>query len=331
MRPLKSWPLPLALLISLSHAAPMKRQASSPAIPQDFPDPSIIHSNSNWYAYATTNNQYNVQLAKSPTFNGPWSVLAQDALPTLAPWAQGPVWGPDDDGQYIMYYSAALKEFTSHHCVGAALSSTPEGPFQPVGDVPLICPDPTGQGTNVNPTIASAGIGGAIDASGFTDIDGQRYIVYKVDGNSLGSGGSCGNSNPGATPTPIMLVAVDSDGITPQGSPIQLLDRTSADGPLIEAPNLVRNRDGTYALFFSSNCYSTPFYDVTWATADSVTGPYTRAGPLITTGVDGLTAPGGASIAIDGVHMAFHADYGNGRAMFINRIAGGGDAIRLTN
>jgi beta-xylosidase len=230
-----------------------------------------------------------------------------------------------------MYYSAALKQFPDHHCIGAALSSTPEGPFQPIGDVPLICPDPNGQGTNVNAAIGSSGKGGAIDAAGFKDVDGTRYIVYKVDGNSVGSGGSCGNSNPGAVPTPIMLVQVDTDGITPIGSPIQLLDRADIDGPLIEAPNLVRSADGTYNLFFSSNCYATPQYDVSWATAPAITGPYTRAGPLITTGVDGLVAPGGASIAIDGIHMVFHADFGNGRAMFTNRISGDGPTIRLSH
>jgi beta-xylosidase len=228
-----------------------------------------------------------------------------------------------------MYYSAALKQFSNRHCIGAAVSGSPEGPFQPMGDTPLICPDPSGQGVDVNPFIPSAGRGGAIDASGFKDADGKRYIVYKVDGNSVGSGGSCGNSNPGATPTPIMLIEVNADGVTPIGSPTQLLDRMDIDGPLIEAPNLVRSADGTYNLFFSSNCYNTPQYDVSWATAPSIFGPYTRTGPLITTQVGGLTAPGGASIASDGVHMAFHADFGNGRAMFTNRITGDGPSIRL--
>jgi beta-xylosidase len=236
-----------------------------------------------------------------------------------------------DDGQYIMYYSAALTAFPDKHCIGVALSSIPEGPFQPMGNSPLICPDPSGQGTNVNPSIASAGKGGAIDPSGFKDVDGKHYIVYKVDGNAVGSGGSCGNSNSGQTPTPLMLVAVDADGYTPLGAPIQLLDRMDIDGPLIEAPNLVRSNDGTYSLFFSSNCYTTPQYDVSWATAPALTGPYTRTGPLITTGVNGLTAPGGASIANDGQHMVFHADFGQGRAMFTNRISGGGESIRLNN
>ena len=228
-----------------------------------------------------------------------------------------------------MYYSAALKALPDKHCVGVALSSTPLGPFQPIGDNPLLCPNPDGQGYNTFPTISSPGQGGAIDASGFRDVDGKLYVAYKVDGNALGSGGSCNNGD-GAQSTPIMLVAVGSDGFTPIGEPVQLLDRIfGLDGPLVEAPNIVRRPDGTYNLFFSSNCYSSPEYDVSWATSRSLFGPYERRGPLLTTGVYGLVAPGGASIAGDGVNMAFHADFGGGRAMYTNRMGGQRDSVRL--
>ena len=100
-----------------------------------------------------------------------------------------------DDGQYVMYYSAALKGLPDKHCLGVALSSNPVGPFHPIGDTPLLCPNPDGRGYNAFPTIASPGQGGAIDASGFRDVDGKLYITYKVDGNALGSGGSCNNGD----------------------------------------------------------------------------------------------------------------------------------------
>jgi len=126
-----------------------------------------------------------------------------------------------------------------------------------------------------------------------------------------------------------MIVKVKADGITADGQPVQLLDRTDADGPLIEAPSMQRSADGTYSLFFSSNCYITPNYDVTWATSSSILGPFTRTGPLITTGKNGLTAPGGASVAADGIHMVFHANAAGGaRAMFTNTIQGNGAGIR---
>lgn len=87
--------LPLALSISWTTAAPLKRQFLYPAITQDFPDPAVIQVNDGWFAYATTNGKVHVQIATSPSFTDGWVVLGQDALPSLAPWAQGPVWAPD--------------------------------------------------------------------------------------------------------------------------------------------------------------------------------------------------------------------------------------------
>lgn len=69
-----------------------------------------------------------------------------------------------------MYFSATTTADTSKHCVGAATSKNIVGPYAAQASA-LICP------------LSS---GGAIDASGFQDSNGQRYIVYKVDGNSIG-------------------------------------------------------------------------------------------------------------------------------------------------
>jgi len=112
------------------------------------------------------------------------------------------------------------------HCVGAATSTNPLGPFNPQAQ-PIDC---------------NTSGGGAIDPSGFQDTDGTRYVAYKVDGNNLGGGGSCGNGD-GSHSTPIMLQQLQGDGITPVGSPIQILDRGQYDGPLIEAPKIIY-RDG---------------------------------------------------------------------------------------
>jgi hypothetical protein len=56
-----------------------------------------------------------------------------------------------------------------------------------------------------------------------------------------------------------------------------------------------------YFLFFSSNCFNTNLYDISYATASSVKGPYTKAStPFKVTGDNGLTAPGGLSALPDG-------------------------------
>lgn len=213
-----------------------------------------------------------------------------------------------------MYFSASTSQDTSKHCVGAATSSSITGPYTP-GDSPLACP---------------LDQGGAIDADGYND-NGTLYVTYKVDGNSLNSGGNF-------HPTPIMLQKLNGDGVTPNGDPVKLLDRDKADGPLIEAPSLVKS-GGTYILSFSSNMFNTLQYDVSYATALSIAGPYTKASqPLLVSGdpsdVGALGGPGGADFNGDGTKIVFHAfenghDMNNGRAMFTTGIRLSGDTISI--
>lgn len=129
-------------------------------------------------------------------------------------------------------------------------------------------------------------------------------------------------------PTPIVLQPVAADGYTPQGSAVSLLDNNGpADDGVIEAPNLIRF-GSAWVLFFSSGCFASPRYTVSYATASSVTGPYTRAPqPLLRTGDGDLKAPGGMSISIDGRHMLFHGNYGFGRALYAAEVAVAGSKM----
>ena len=177
--------------------------------------------------------------------------------------------------------------------------------------------------------------GGAIDAAGFTDSDGSLYVVYKVDGNSLGGGGICGNGDE-AYATPIMLQAVEADGVTPTGTATQILDRDAADGPLVEAPNLVLV-SGTYYLFFSSQCFNGANYDTSYATASAIGGPYTKtSNPLLVSGGDGevFNSPGGATVGPTGTQMVFHsdstADDASVRQMWTAGITIGGGVVSIS-
>lgn len=117
-----------------------------------------------------------------------------------------------------------------------------------------------------------------------------------------------------------MLQELDADGTTLVGEAVEVLDRSDADGPLVEAPSLVRAGDGTYLLFFSSNCYSTTLYDISYATSSSLKGPYAKSTePLLVTGDYGLTAPGGATSFVDddgSAALVFHANCDQGRCMY---------------
>ncbi|KAL3421215.1 glycosyl hydrolase family 43 protein [Phlyctema vagabunda] len=282
-----------------------RRQDISPVIDINFPDPGIVQdANGLWHAYGT-NNGVNVPMATASSIEGPWTVSG-NALPSVGAWSSGAnIWAPDvlqlADGSFVLYYSGEAASTPGKHCIGTATSSSAAGPFV-AQDEALACP---------------LDQGGAIDPAGFIDADGSVYVVYKVDGNAIGNGGSCGNTVEPIVPTPLMLQPLASDGTTRVGDPVQVLDRGDADGPLIEAPSLVRTAAGLYILFFSSNCYATTLYDVSYATADSVTGPYTKsAAPLLVTGDYGLEAPGGASVLRDASAIVFHANCPAGRCMF---------------
>ncbi|KKY22700.1 putative glycosyl hydrolase family 43 protein [Phaeomoniella chlamydospora] len=282
-----------------------------PVIPFNFPDPSILHINDITYAFATNNrlstlaDLVHIQVATSQD-NHTWSLHSDhDALPDPGSWAlHFGVWAPDvvrlSDGSFVLYYSAQHRSHPGTHCIGAAFSppSAPLGPYTPLSE-PIACP---------------IHLGGAIDPDGFYDPStGKQYISYKIDGNNLGHGGSCRNTIPPIVPTPILLQEVSpSDGVTPIGSPREILDLDFAlDGPLIEAPSLYRSREGIYFLFYSSDCFTTEGYDVKYATSPYIWGPYERAeNSLLRTG-DGppddtagpedtfkLVGPGGMDIFI---------------------------------
>lgn len=131
-----------------------------------------------------------------------------------------------------------------------------------------------------------------------------------------------------------MLQPVEADGVTPTSTAAtQILDRDTADGPLVEAPSLVLV-SGTYYLFFSSNCYNGLDYDTSYATASAVGGPYAKASsPLLVSG-GALNSPGSATVGPEGAQMVFHADSVAGdsslRQMWTAGILVGGGVVSIS-
>lgn len=291
----------------------------TPVLPFDFPDPSILHdSDGTWYAFATAGNGRHIQAGTAPSASGPWSYLHDvDVLPDTGGWTTGlNTWAPDvrrvREGRYVMYYSGQRRPVyddhgkvvvARHYCLGVAIASSPLGPYRPAEE----------------PWACSEEKGGIIDPSGFLDpVTGRRYVVYKIDGNSIGHGGSCGNGVLPLVGTPIMLQELDAgDGVRKIGRPVEILDREEMDGPLVEGPSLAY-LGGRYVLFYSSHCWIEEGYDVNYATAEMVEGPYrrSRCNPLLQTGDFGLTAPGGATVVDGEGRLVFHANCDEGRCMF---------------
>lgn len=330
------FPRPSTDEIEVSVGAPIiSPRDTVPILPLNFPDPSVLRDvDGTWYAFATAGNGRQIQAASAPSASGPWTYLQEvDVLPDPGEWTtRQNTWAPDvrriAEGRYTMYYSGQRDPVFSdsgevlayHYCLGVATATSPLGPYEPA-DEPWACAEEEG---------------GIIDPSGFLDpATGRRYVVYKIDGNSIGLGGSCGNGELPQVPTPIMLQEVDGDdGITPIGSPVQILDREEQDGPLVEAPSLAwledEDGEGIYVLFYSSHCWVEGAYNVNYATADSVFGPFQKSvyNPLIQTGDLGLTAPGGATVVDGDGWLVFHANCDEGRCMFeVDLLVDGIDVI----
>ncbi|RMZ90970.1 hypothetical protein DV736_g1813, partial [Chaetothyriales sp. CBS 134916] len=304
-------------------------QAAEPAINSNFPDPSLAQdSDGRFYAFSTQHKNINVQIASSPDFSA-WELHeGADALPEVPSWAQDPpfaeVWAPDvnplpSGGGWIMYFAAITKGAPRQHCIGAATSKNITGPYTPM-DEPLVC---------------DLALGGNIDPNLFHDpINDWYYLVYKVDGNSIGHGGSCDNTVEPIAPTPIYAQRMSGDDlVSPLGETVFLINNIEHggfqyDGPNTERPSITY-RNGTYYLLYNVYCYASLNYRIDYVSCvagiDTLTGfagcnwaelkskqQSQKEQTLLQTGdhVSGavLYAPGSIDTSDDSVRVVFHGD-----------------------
>ena len=150
----------LALVpLAVNAATLSKRSINGPVITANFPDPAILTVDGTYYVFSTNSGGKNVPVQTSTDFVN-WTPLA-DALPTVGAWSTGAnVWAPDviqlgelaeacptaiadtvmpGTDSFLMYYSAEVSTNPGTHCVSAATSSSPAGPYTPISDV-LACP-----------------------------------------------------------------------------------------------------------------------------------------------------------------------------------------------
>ena len=271
-------------------STPTAATFTNPVLDQDFPDPDVLKVGDVYYAYATNGNRVNIQVARSTDLVH-WEVLG-DALPELPVWAVqkfGSVWAPEvfnpREGQYVMYFTARFAiGFDGTQCIGLAASDDPAGPFISSNPEPFICQ--TDQG-------------GSIDPSMFVDEDGQRYVLWKNDGNC------CGYK------VWLYIQEVSADGLTLRGEPRQLLSVDQRwEGNLVEAPTLWR-QDGKYYLLYSANAYNDRRYATGYAVAEDIFGPYVKAEePLLATDLAaGIVGPGEQDVITGpngGTWIVFH-------------------------
>ncbi|KAF7191601.1 Extracellular endo-alpha-(1-_5)-L-arabinanase 1 [Pseudocercospora fuligena] len=313
----------ILLLSSLVDASPTHRlQRRAPRTDvlggANFPDPTLLDDGGKTYAFATVDGAgHQVPVTSSDDFNT-WSAISEsfpsEGVPAFSSWAApNTVWAPDVnklddyDGSYAMYYSPALSSNGGIHCIGLARSANIAGPYNDSSTEPWICPQEQG---------------GAIDAAGFLDDDGKRYVLYKVDGPAAANGGYCAN-HANTPSTPIMIQPTQSDGYTKIGDPVEIYNNNGVDDRYqTEAPSLIKGSDGTYFLFFSTGCYDDNSYTTSYATStNGIFGPYEDRQILLKNGDYDQFGPGGMDIALDGSGRAvYHSlkadnDISQGRVM----------------
>ncbi|MFF0342588.1 glycoside hydrolase family 43 protein [Kribbella sp. NPDC004875] len=278
-----------ALLLAVAGAlvivSPAEAAAPEPVYAPDnsVADPGILRSGGDFYAFTTGPNG---RVSRGDTASGPWSSVGT-ALETAPAWMDttADVWAPDawqTSAGYVLYYSAVAKSFGGQRCIGVATSSQAGGPYQPIGDAPLVCPDGRHGGEDAVPgrPIAAAGV---IDPSPFQDSDGNRFLLYKTQ----------------QIPSSLRMVALDDAGLHAAGSDSRELLRR--DG-IIENPTMVQ-RGSQYILFASRYGYDNCSYATVWLRSTdrwNFTGATENS--LMTSAGTGLCGPGGADVtpSLDG-------------------------------
>jgi hypothetical protein len=240
--------------------------------PLDLPDPMFVAAGGAYHVYLSTALADRTR-ANVPEMTGSaagWGPVT-DALPAPPAWALplsrgGKTWDPyvqEIGGTYLLYYSPTLRDVRRPtHCLGVARSSSPSGPFVPVGGQPLVC---------------QLSQGGDIDVQPFYDPngpDGSRhpwYLIWKSDNNNL---------RP-HRPTAIWAAPLSDNGLTLAGPPTVIFRAEhSWQKPVLEAPQMVRSPDGRDWLFFSSGSgFYTARYSMGVAACAGPLGPCHTFGP----------------------------------------------------
>lgn len=263
-----------------------------PVLSGDYPDPSVVKINGQYWATATSSNWAPAfPLLSSPDLiNWQHKGYIFDVLPT---WADYYFWAPEisfDKGKVFVYYSAHKKDGSL--CVAAASADQPQGPYQDHG--PLIC-QPVG----------------SIDGFATRDEQGKLYLIWKEDGNSVGK------------PTPIWAMQMSEDRKKLIGEKKQLMVNDQPwEGNLIEGMSVIRHGRFFYA-FYSANacCGKSCNYNTGIARSEKLLGPWEKySGNPVLTGDDQWKCPGhGTPVEKDGKFFFLYHAYDNQSDVFTGR------------
>ncbi len=282
--------------VTVATAPPAAPANWAPAQAGDFPDPSVLLYGGTYFGFSTQNfaspgQTINIQMSTSSD-GVDWTRLSGwDALPNLPSWAEvGNTWAPSvvydsTDNDFVMYY-AATDAASGEQCIGRATSSSPIGPYTDNSSFPVVCQN----GTYPYPVVDNGNFGGSIDPDVFTDNSGSSWLIWKSDGNHIGTNTYIWSIRLSADDEPIT-----ADSPTPLMQALKPWQSGIVEGPdMYETPTT-----NTYYLFYSASQEGTSTYGVGWASCPQ--GPAAActdesgSGPLLGT-QPGVSGPGGPDV-----------------------------------
>ncbi|MDB6121232.1 MAG: beta-xylosidase [Pedosphaera sp.] len=296
-RALYRWFLAVGLSACLSVLPQIQAEVfyENPVVAGDHPDPSIIRVGKDYWA-TSTSSEWGPQfmlLHSVDLVN--WEVTGE-VFPHRPAWAKGNFWAPEIaqyKGKYYIYYVG--HQTNGPLAVAVATSDKPSGPYIDHG-----------------PMVSQPA--GSIDPVPMTDEKGDRYLVWKEDGNSR------------REPTIIWAQRMTDDGLKLTGKPKELMrNDASWEGNLVEGPFIVRRGDWFYLFYSGSGCCGTGCnYAMGVARSHSLLGPWEKspANPILTDN-ERWKCPGHGSIVTDerGRYWLMYHAYAMAGSVFTGREA----------
>jgi hypothetical protein len=268
----------LQLVDAPCRAAQAAQGGPTPRYGFDFPDPYVLVTGTEHYAFATNATGGNIQVLRRQP-DGAWTT-AGEALGRFPDWAAwGRTWAPSVLPRlvgYVMYYT--VREATSgRQCISRATSLAPGGPYVDTSTAPLAC-----------------GPREALDPEAVLAADGTPVLLWKRE-----------------RPAAIVAQPLTPDGLALAGTERELLRANQRwEDTNVEAPSMLVSGGGAW-LFFSGGNWNGAKYATGVVHCAGALGPCDRAGaaPLMASH-ERLAGPGGASVFQDApgtFGLAFHA------------------------
>ncbi len=229
------------------------RRAGNPVFPGWYADPEVTVFENRYWIYPTYSAAYDEQTFLD-AFSSPnlvdWTKHPRIIDTGEVKWARRAMWAPcavENGGKYYLFFAANDVKEGEVGGIGIAVADSPEGPFADLLGRPLI--NEIWNGAQ------------PIDQFVFQDEEGQWWIVY----------GGWRHCNLAKLSDDFTKLEPMDDGrlvreITPEG--------------YVEGPVMFR-RDGKWYFMWSEGGWGNASYQVAYAIADSLEGPWERIGTVI--------------------------------------------------